>query len=275
MIGKDKIALIIAEKGRSLIANLIPDMTRIFEKIGISNLNLSNQEYPNTCLPKEELIKILTLRNNLLTQLNNSVEIINLMKKSIDPLNNLISTTTTTLDVIDKTRIALNFSINLIVSPPGTPGALISTLNNLKDLKDFLYPKLLDYKNSTNLILNSLDFVNNILINFINLFKIIDNYLKNCGISNSNDYINYNSYLNEIEQLNNQQSNNSYNLLYKGFILEILEEEFSPTIKRKIGVAKNSQDIILLKTPPSFTTIPQVLIEELKLIIDKDNLKAD
>ena len=62
---------------------------------------------------------------------------------------------------------------------------------------------------------------------------------------------------------------------YNGFILEIVEEQYSPTVKRVKAVAKNAQGIILLQTPPSFTTTPQVLIEELKLIIDSSNLKAN
>ncbi len=45
-------------------------------------------------------------------------------------------------------------------------------------------------------------------------------------------------------------------------------------VNQNIGVAKNQYGIILLQTNPSFTTTPQVLIDELKLIIDRDNLKA-
>ena len=40
-------------------------------------------------------------------------------------------------------------------------------------------------------------------------------------------------------------------------------------------VARNKQGIVLLQTEPSFTQDPKVLVEELKLIIDRDNLKAD
>jgi hypothetical protein len=62
---------------------------------------------------------------------------------------------------------------------------------------------------------------------------------------------------------------------YQGFTFEIIEKPFSPTVNRKIAQAKNSQGIVLLQTEPSFTQNPQVLIEELKLIINRDNLKAN
>ena len=56
--------------------------------------------------------------------------------------------------------------------------------------------------------------------------------------------------------------------------LEIVKKPYNNKVNQNIGVAKNQYGIILLQTNPSFTTTPQVLIDELKLIIDRDNLKA-
>jgi hypothetical protein len=70
------------------------------------------------------------------------------------------------------------------------------------------------------------------------------------------------------DQINNETP------IYQGFNLEIIEEPFSSTVNRKKAVAKNSSGIILLETPPSFTSSPSILIEQLKLIIDSSNLKA-
>ena len=47
-----------------------------------------------------------------------------------------------------------------------------------------------------------------------------------------------------------------------------------PTVKRTIAQALNTEGVVALQTEPSFTQNPKVLIEELKLLIDKDNLKA-
>ena len=70
-------------------------------------------------------------------------------------------------------------------------------------------------------------------------------------------------------QSNTQQS-------YKGFTFEIVEVKLpnDPTVTRRVGRALNTEGIIALETEPSFTQNTKVLIEELKLIIDRDNLKA-
>ncbi len=82
-------------------------------------------------------------------------------------------------------------------------------------------------------------------------------------------------YLNAVEQQYTQAAiAPTTSQVYNGFTLDIVEEPFSPTVKRIKAVARNPQGIILLQTPLSFTTLSQVLITELKLIIDKSNLKA-
>ena len=107
------------------------------------------------------------------------------------------------------------------------------------------------------------------------VFGIIVKYLKGCNI---NDLTPLDDSLIQLEQAQTsallQAQNPSTLTNYKGFILEVVTEVYSPTVNRVKAVAKNQQGIILLQTPLSFTTIPQILIEEIKLIIDSNNLKA-
>jgi len=64
-------------------------------------------------------------------------------------------------------------------------------------------------------------------------------------------------------------------IVYKGFSFVIEEIPFSPTVNRSRALAQNSSGITLLKTELSFTSTPDILIEELKLKIDQDNLRAE
>lgn len=62
---------------------------------------------------------------------------------------------------------------------------------------------------------------------------------------------------------------------YKGFNLEIEEREFSPNLNQRRAVAINPSGIIEAATEFSFATDEGILIEDVKLIIDEQDLRAD
>ena len=62
---------------------------------------------------------------------------------------------------------------------------------------------------------------------------------------------------------------------YRGFIFELETVPFNDTVNRTRANALNKDGIILLQSELSFTKDPSILIEELKFVIDRDNLKAE
>lgn len=62
---------------------------------------------------------------------------------------------------------------------------------------------------------------------------------------------------------------------YRGFSFEIETIPFTPTVNRTRALALNRDGIPLLQTELSFTSTPDILIQELKFIIDRDNLRAE
>jgi hypothetical protein len=134
--------------------------------------------------------------------------------------------------------VALNILISII------RGILDSKLNELNDLK------------------SQLNQLNNILDN-----TLINNL--------SNEQLQ--SFINEQRNLQSKFAE------YKGFKLEIREEEtlgaqqavvVRNNIKRKYAVALDKDGVPVLKSDFSFTLDPVDLIEQLKLIIDNNNLQA-
>lgn len=281
MTGQEKIAVLIVEKGQNLIQQLVPTISDIASKVGIENIGTPNVKYPSTCLPPDEIQKILIIRNNLLSKLNSASRSIESLSKILNPLNKVVTATTITANILDKTINGLSTSIPLIPStPPGTPPLSTIALNTktiLQKTLDATTSKITKAQNVITSISAALDFVSFILFNLINLLKSIDQYLVGCGASGLTPL---NDYLTNVEATVSQtladqaQPTSAVSTLYNGFILEIVEVPFSPTVKRLKAVAKNNSGIILLQTPLSFTTTPQVLIEELKLIIDSSDLKA-
>jgi hypothetical protein len=56
--------------------------------------------------------------------------------------------------------------------------------------------------------------------------------------------------------------------------VEVVEKSNIDEYYQRQAVAKNSQGIIILKGDPSFSTIDQILIDELVFYIEQNNLKA-
>jgi hypothetical protein len=304
MTGQDKIAVLLAEKGQELLNQLIPKIIDIATQTGIQNIGELKEKLPDFCLPPDELKKILNIRNALVDKLNSASQTINQLKKIVDPLNTVVTVTSTTINTIDSVSKALPPIITAIpTTTPGSPDpgkALLVSLDSLNKVLAKITPKITKAQNTISSIATTITFVNNILLKIIGLLNSIDKYLKGCNAtsdtsntSNTNALTPLDSSLTPLDssltpldssltQLEQEQAAAlaqseipSSLTNYQGFILEVITEVYSPTVNRVKAVAKNAQGIILLQTPLSFTTTPQVLIEEIKLIIDSNNLKAN
>jgi hypothetical protein len=286
MAAESKIPSLIIENAQKLVQQLVPTITQIVEKTGIQNIGQPNMVMPSTCLPADDLQNIIQLRNGIADKLNSVSRTIELLSKPIDTLTPILDNTKTGLTIGKAVLLGLEAAI--VAAPPGIPipGALINGYNKASNLINVTLPPLITTtSNKIKSITSAVGYVNGILSKLLNLLNSIDSYLIGCGVNGSNSQtssdsqtplISTNDYLNVVnKQFTQSQESSTVSQIYDGFTLDIVEEQFSPTVKRIKAVARNPQGIILLQTPLSFTTTPQVLISELKLIIDKSNLKAN
>jgi len=285
--GDLKIIQLILNKGKSLVASLIPVILSQAKQLGIASLGQALEKLPDVCPPQEVLDKVLNIRNSLVTKLNLSSESIQTLGTTISGLATLADVQTLLVKTLSITKRGTSLVAKAI--PFGLPGAIPASLSDLEDLKNSILftatggpklEKIISVLNSGTLALGN---VNQQLIKIINLLNSIDNVLKKCNPDV--ELTPLNSALSDLQSVTTQSATTltpvgdptiqpSINN-YKGFILEIQESQFSENLIQKIGVAKNASGIILLKTSPSFTNNPQTLIEELQFIIDRDNLKAN
>ena len=246
MTGKEKIPILIAEKGQDLLKLLIPKIVEMATTIGIENLGQPNVKLPDICLPASNIEQLLTLRNNIVDKLNSTSKIIENLSKPITPLNNVVTTTTQVLQTLNTAISVAQIAIPLLPTPsPGAPNpanvALIA-LGKVQDLEKKIFPKISKTKNSINSISDALDHVNSIIFKILNILNSIDKYLIKCKSpsSSTTELTSLNDYLTTVvNDYTQAETTPVAGEIYQGFILEIVTVPFSPTVNKVKAVAKN------------------------------------
>lgn len=270
----DRINQTINTKVEALKSKAISSLLDQASKLGITGLETGNPQLPDLCPSQAILDQVLAIRNALGASIEETAKYINIVNISLQTLSPIINTTVEVLDVVDLLKTATSVASKFVFPIPGAVGSLISDLDDLRTKLTFKTdgtPRLPEIKRAIQLGSQYTSSAALILQAILALLKIIDMVLEKCGKKPNKLGGDIDTLLNTVKlaETSNIQST------YQGFTFEIIEKPFSPTVNRKIAQAKNSQGIVLLQTEPSFTQNPQVLIEELKLIINRDNLKAN
>ena len=235
--------------------------------------NLLNQlPTDETCLEPALLQSVLNKRNNIVDFLNKFGNFLDVTTSTYTGTNVAFNALLTTIRGINVSKIAASGGVKIL---PTAPGFVTALLNDLGDLSDKLTfdslgeSKLSKIKSGLDTLNISLAIVSSFIKNIIQVLNSLDALLTPC--------------LNEDQQLTPVADNlvkiatdstqSIDDSTYQGFIFQIEEVPFSPTVNRLKAIALNQGGIPLLETPLSFTTNRQTLIDELKLIIDRDNLK--
>jgi len=229
----------------------------------------------NTCPDPATLQQLINKRNNILSSLNRVGKVINTTTIVLTGISAALSILQGANNSIDASKIAARIAAAL---NPALAAALPTVLASLDTAKINLnldaewQSRIKKYKTIVSAASLALSIINIFVLNAIQALESIDFNILKCDPNATLDPIS-----NEIKTLSVSQAKASQTInevTYQGFIIEIVEVPFTDTVTRRKAVGKNSQGIILIETELSFTTVPQVLINELKLIIDRDNLKA-
>ena len=248
----------------NLKSKVIPMVIGLISQFGITKATELTQQDPQTVsnkitsdssCPDQSQLKILIDKKNKLTkQLSNTL--------------NLINSTTTALGISEVAILALDTSLTAAEaipsisnpSPPGLLKKLDKTLNTLKATNSGL--------------LGVLTLLKQILIQVINLLSLLDQLIGNCTPQND---ISNETLSRELVELTQQQSNQTSPVVtnINGFKMGIEVEITTNPLKRKRATATNQQNIVMLKGEWSFSSVDQILIDELVFYIQQNNLKAD
>jgi len=266
LTGSEKLGQTIMEKGIQISDQIQPQLDNIQTELTSTANDL--------CLSPAQLDLIILQRNNIVNKLNQ----IGTFLDTATLASGITSTVLDTLITTAKTLRILKPSLIAADAAGGGIGPFASLALQANELLDVL--KFDDLGNSK---LNKLKAIidntsapisiTSIFISkAISTLNSIDIVLKKC--SPNSTYIPVSKDLNTINLRQSIAENTLNDVTYKGFVLEVEIVPYTPTVNRRRAIGKNQSGIITIQTELSFTTSNRVLIDELKYIIDRDNLKA-
>ena len=234
----------------------------------------------NACPDKATIEKIKQQRNLIVTQLNKIGKTLNIITISLTGVATFLSLLQGAIKAIDIAKIAAKAAA--IAFPP-LAATLPTVLNTLSQAKT---TAIIDNKGNSRLqkltsIIGGAALVASIIGGFIliavALLNSIDAFLNKCdppAPNSDNGLIPISKEIQDIAELQAKTTQTQNETTYKGFNIVIEEVPYTPTVIRRRALGQNQDGITLIQTELSFTTDDQTLINELKLIIDRDNLEA-
>jgi hypothetical protein len=235
------------------------------------------QKYISTdsCPDTATLTKIRQQRDLIVTQLNKIGRTLNIITLSLTGVATFLAILQGVIKGIDLAKIAAK---SAAVAFPPLAATLPTTLNTLSQAK---IEAIIDDNGNSRIqkytsIIGGAALVSSIVGGFILvavvLLKSIDAFLEKCDPNNK--LIPVSKEIQDIAELQAKSTQTQNETTYKGFNIIIEEIPYTPTVIRRRALGQNQDGITLIQTELSFTTDDQTLINELKLIIDRDNLKA-
>lgn len=235
--------------------NLIPLILLLLAQFGVT-LDMVKKGLLDkaTCPDKDTLLKIIAKRNKIVTQLNNIYKAVNTIAKVATLLSGFLAVL----------QIAIQIAKAVPSPAPASVSAVLITLEN--KLGKIVYA-------IAGLAFMSL-MAAAVLKQIIDLLSSLDQLIQKCSQDQQLSLVEIDAELVKAANATNTELDTA-GITYKGFSLEIQEDtkDNNKYVKR-YAIARDASGVIVLRGESSFSASTQILIDELKFIIDRDNLKA-
>jgi hypothetical protein len=263
----------------NLKSKVIPLIYNIAAEYGVSQLSLLVEKYKGeltesteielkeiiTCPSQENINALISIKNKLVKQLNISYNSIQKSTTLLDINNKIVDGLDTTFNILK------NLPIPTAVAGVGIP---ISVVNNVQDAKDFLLSLKDKLKNINSGVTSTINPLESTLVKVISYLNFLDKITQICNPDNLSTQTQIST---ELTVLTSQQSNQQSPIVtnVNGFEMGVETEPTTKSLKRRRAIARNKSGVIMLKGEWSFSSIDQILIDELVFYIQQNNLKAD
>jgi hypothetical protein len=247
--------LVINLKGKAipLTLTLISSfgITKVSQLIDKEKTNTSDL-FNATCPSPEELTRLINRKNKLVKQINRSFKIIDSTTKALG----------ITQGIITSLQIAITVGLAVPFPAPASVPVALQRINTL-----------LERLNIANAgILAVLILTRQVLTQLLQYLNLLDNLIQQCSPDASQEQISA-----ELTALTTQQSVQLSPVVtnVNGFEMGVETEPTTNSLKRRRAIARNKQGIVMLKGEYSFSSIDQILIDELVFYIQQNDLKAE
>lgn len=263
--GIDRLSDSLIKKGEEIKTQIEPKLIQ----------EIQNAKDELLCSNIDKLNQLIQTRNNIVDKLNNTSRFLDQATLAFTGVATLFDLLILAKNILTTTKIGISIASKFL---PVVPGAVVSGLDDLNTATNNITfdnlgsSRLEKIRNVTGGAAIATALLSVTIKGVILLLNQLDTELLRCS----------NVTLTPIDQnlinISNQaiEATNSPNeALYNGFIIQVETVPFTDTVNRFRAIGLNSDNIKLIETPLSFTTNQQTLIDELKFIIDRDNLKAN
>ena len=251
---------------------LLPIILTMIAKFGVTKLQelieegkTKSEDIKNKICPSpEELNKIIKRKNKLVKQLNNALKIIESTTKVLGITGNVILV----LEIAFK--ILKNLPLPTSVPPGiGLPTNVILGIQDNKVKIGNIITTLKLTNTGTLIILNML---RSTLIQIVTLLNLLDSLIQECYPEAEQEQLSA-----ELIALTQEQANQESPVvtIVNDFIMGVETEKTTNSLKRRRATATNAGGVVMLKGEWSFSSIDQILIDELVFYIQINDLKAD
>jgi hypothetical protein len=245
---------------------LIPSVITMVSVFGITKIqNITSTEIPKVldqsyCPSQPELVNLINQKNKLVKQLNNSLNIIDTTTKSIGITGGIIETLNITYNILKFLPLPI---------APGTPTSIILAIQDNKENLNTLIDKLKYINLGT---LSILILLRQVLTQAIQILNLLDGLIQKCYPDGEQEKIAI-----ELTILTQQQSNQLSPVVtnVNGFEMGVETEVTDKPLKRRRAIARNKGGVVMLQGEWSYSSIDQILIDELVFYIQQNNLKAE
>ena len=264
------------EKGLAVLGTVVTNQAMVFADKMIPTLEKKLEEFDEGCPTPEEIKKIINIRNNITQQANSISKTLDKVTKTVNKTSATVNTLVGIIKGLKIGKVAASAALKFIPLAPGAASAALTDVDELITNKTFDIEgnsKITPVKSALDGVSVPLALISFYIANFIRILNLLDVAIENCQSEVTLTPVS--DELIEISEIQTQAEESPNLSTYNGFVLEIEVVPYSPTVNRRRALGKNQSGIVMIQTELSFTPIDQVMINELKFIIDRDNLRAN